>query len=120
MKKASDWVFGLENDGSLVIDNQVIGSPRNLAPDTASDEEAKSLTRRIVACVKAMEGIEDPAAARAVLDSPRTESATDMLEALKLALEALTDAANGAPIDTRVGDVLRSAIALAEGRKGGA
>lgn len=38
---------------------------------------------RIVACVNAMEGIDDVAAARALLDDPRTAAATDMLEALK-------------------------------------
>lgn len=44
---------------------------------------------RLVDCWNAMEGIDDPAAARVVLDEPQTAAAADMLDALKRAIEAL-------------------------------
>lgn len=46
-------------------------------------EQSDVNAQRIVACVNALEGIDDPAAARVVLDSPATLHAVDMLAALK-------------------------------------
>lgn len=67
---------------------------------------------RLVACWNAMEGIEDPAAARALIDDPRTAAATDMLDALKFAESYLRndDSAQG----MCVWAVVKNVIAKAE------
>lgn len=44
---------------------------------------------RVVACLNAMEGIEDPAAARVILDEPQTQYAADLLAELKEAVKVL-------------------------------
>lgn len=65
-----------------------------------------------------MEGIDDPAAARAILDDPRTTAATDMLHALKLAEGYFRDAARTSPQHfAGYLKAVTSAIAKAEGRK---
>lgn len=73
---------------------------------------------RIVACVNAMEGIDDPAAARAVLDDPKVDAMTDMLQALKLAMERhpYYGYQEEGP-EPKWHRLARAAIAKAEGRK---
>jgi hypothetical protein len=73
--------------------------------------EAWANAARIVACVNALEGIDDPAAARVLLDEPRMAAATDMLHALKLAQGAIS------PECAVTYETVKAAIAKAEGRK---
>lgn len=44
---------------------------------------------RVAACLNAMEGIDDPVAARLILDEPQTQYAADLLAELKEAVKVL-------------------------------
>ncbi len=56
------------------------------------DSESKPVSaERIMTCLNAMDGIDDPVAARAIIDDPRTQAATDMIHALNC-IKAITEA----------------------------
>jgi hypothetical protein len=85
-----------------------------------SNEEVEANAERIVECVNAMEGIDYPAVARLVLDSPRVAAASDMLAALRKAVKlARLECKNPkcACIQCGVVAEMRAAIAKAEGKK---
>lgn len=80
---------------------------------------AQPSAARIEACLKAMEGIHDPAAARVILDMQRTLFATDMLEALKSVRDYLHEGlimSQSPRIDALTIAKLDTVIAKAEGR----
>ena len=72
----------------------------------AGGEERDGNAQRIVECVNAMEGIDDPQAARAVLDDPRTRAATDLLAACKELLCELFECDSIAEVEEACRDVL--------------
>jgi hypothetical protein len=82
------------------------------------DDSSENVAKRIVVCWNAMDGIDDPAAARVVLDLPQTEHAADMLAALKgmenYARHWLADHGDGSAAAKRCQAVL-DAIAKAGG-----
>jgi hypothetical protein len=84
-----------------------------------SPEGIRANEQRIVSCWNAMDGIDDPAAARVIIDESRTAAATDMLTALKAAFIAL--GRNGANMKSGMyreeWEMCRAAIAQAEGKK---
>lgn len=69
---------------------------------------------RIAACVAAMDGIADPAAARIILDSPRTVFASDLLEAAVAVSDSMTWD-NARDLFSAV-EMLRVAIEKAQGK----
>lgn len=103
--------IGPPNDphgAELVSDCNVTMEWEDGNPDPLERDRANAA--RIVACVNALDGIEDPVAARAILDEPCTEHAAEMLAALKAVREFLI----AMKIDSfKLDDV----IAKAEGRK---
>lgn len=122
MKKHTSGPFyvGAQNDALFIV----VGRPpalNNDYPNHTADRTAiakvydDSNAERIVACMNAMEGIDDPAAARAILDDPRTSAATDMLQALKLCL-ADAQSIGGTNLSLEAFDAIHSAIAKAEGK----
>lgn len=72
--ESSDY-YGLQTSDEDVL---IRLRPMNLPHD-----EAEANAARLVACWNAMDGIEDPVAARVVLDEPQTQHARDMLAMLK-------------------------------------
>lgn len=65
-------------NGTIIADCSFTGKGRFNGQDNAE---------RIVACVNAMEGIDDPAAARVIIDDPRTEKALAIYEELIVVLK---------------------------------
>lgn len=102
------WTFQRVGVSEYAVVSNEVRSP------VARRVYAEADAARIVACVNAMEGIDDPNAARALVDDPRTAAATDMLEALRLAssVKILNN-----PMFGDVRRAVDSAIAKAEGKK---
>lgn len=113
-KYLEPWMSAHGDDGDVLIYPKNESSMAIASTFQAhwSVKSMKARAERIVACVNAMEGIEDPIAARAILDDPRVAVMSEMLVALK---QAYSDLQRYAP-NSAGSTLARAIIPKAEGK----